>query len=128
MAILMVVIILGGILGGIFTPTEASSVAVVYGFIVSFFVYKELKLNDIPKVLLRTSELTGIVFLVLGMASVFSFVLTFERIPHAIAESIKIYADNWIIFVLFVNIVFFLLGMILLEIFFILPCWSTSVI
>ena len=99
MAILMVVIILGGILGGIFTPTEASSVAVVYGFIVSFFVYKELKLNDIPKVLLRTSELTGIVFLVLGMASVFSFVLTFERIPHAIAESIKIYADNWIIFV-----------------------------
>tara|TARA_B100000029_G_C17544424_1_gene947940 strand:- start:510 stop:1799 length:1290 start_codon:yes stop_codon:yes gene_type:complete len=113
LAILMVVIILGGILGGIFTPTEASSVAVVYGFIVSFFVYKELKLNDIPKVLLRTSELTGIVFLVLGMASVFSFVLTFERIPHAIAESIKIYADNWIIFVLFVNIVFFLLGMIM---------------
>ena len=113
LAILMVVIILGGILGGIFTPTEASSIAVVYGFVVSFFVYKELKLKDIPKVLLRTSELTGIVFLVLGMASVFSFVLTFERIPHAIADTIKIYADNWIIFVLFLNIVFFLLGMIM---------------
>ncbi len=113
LAILMVIIILGGILGGIFTPTEASSVAVVYGFIVSFFIYKELKIQDIPKVFLRTSELTGIVFLVLGMASVFSYVLTFERIPHAIAESIKFYADSWIIFVLFVNIVFFLLGMIM---------------
>ncbi len=113
LAILMVFIILGGILGGIFTPTEASSVAVVYGFIVSFFIYKELKIKDIPKVLLRTSELTGIVFLILGMASVFSYVLTFERIPHAIAESIKFYADSWIVFVLFVNIVFFLLGMIM---------------
>ena len=113
LAILMVIIILGGILGGVFTPTEASSIAVIYGFVVSFFIYKELELKDIPKVLLRTSELTGIVFLVLGMASVFSFVLTFERIPHAIADSIRIYADNWIIFVLFLNIVFFLLGMIM---------------
>ena len=113
LAILMVIIILGGILGGVFTPTEASSIAVIYGFVVSFFIYKELELKDIPKVLLRTSELTGIVFLVLGMASVFSFVLTFERIPHAIADSIKIYADNWIIFVLFLNILFFLLGMIM---------------
>jgi len=113
LAILMVIIILGGILGGVFTPTEASSIAVIYGFVVSFFIYKELKLKDIPQVLLRTSELTGIVFLVLGMASVFSYVLTFERIPHAIADSIRIYADNWIIFVLFLNIVFFLLGMIM---------------
>jgi len=113
LAILMVIIILGGILGGVFTPTEASSIAVIYGFVVSFFIYKELELKDIPKVLLRTSELTGIVFLVLGMASVFSYVLTFERIPHAIADSIKIYADNWIIFVLFLNILFFLLGMIM---------------
>ena len=113
LAILMVIIILGGILGGVFTPTEASSIAVIYGFVVSFFIYKELQLKDIPKVLLRTSELTGIVFLVLGMASVFSYVLTFERIPHAIADSIRFYADNWIIFVLFLNIVFFLLGMIM---------------
>lgn len=113
LAVLMAVIILGGILGGVFTPTEASAVAVVYGFVVSFFVYKELKLNDIPKVLLRTCQLTGIVMFVLGMASVFSFILTFERIPHNIAAAIVSYADNWIIFVLFVNILFLLLGMIM---------------
>jgi C4-dicarboxylate transporter DctM subunit len=113
LAVLMAVIILGGILGGVFTPTEASAVAVVYGFVVSFFIYKELKLEDIPRVLLRTCQLTGIVLLVLGMASVFSFILTFERIPHAVAQAIVVFADNWIVFVLLVNIVFLLLGMIM---------------
>jgi C4-dicarboxylate transporter DctM subunit len=113
LAVLMAVIILGGILGGVFTPTEASAVAVVYGFVVSFFIYKELTLEDIPRVLLRTSQLTGIVLLVLGMASVFSFVLTFERIPHAVAQAVTDFAGNWIVFVLLVNIVFLLLGMIM---------------
>lgn len=111
--ILMVVIILGGIYGGIFTPTEASAVAVVYGFIISFFVYKDLKLSDLPKVLLQTCSLTGVVLLVLGSASLFSFVLTFERIPHLLAELITTYAFNWIVFLLMVHAVFLLLGMIM---------------
>ena len=111
--ILMVVIILGGIYGGIFTPTEASAVAVVYGFIVSFFVYKDLKLADLPKVLLQTCSLTGVVLLVLGMASLFSFVLTFERIPHLLADLITIYAFNWVVFLLMVHLVFLVLGMIM---------------
>lgn len=111
--ILMVVIILGGIYGGIFTPTEASAVAVVYGFIVSFFVYKDLKLADLPRVLLQTCSLTGVVLLVLGMASLFSFVLTFERIPHLLAELITTYAFNWVVFLLMVHAVFLLLGMIM---------------
>lgn len=113
LAVLMAVIILGGILGGIFTPTEASSVAVVYGFCVSFFIYKELKLEDIPRVLLQTCRLTGMVMLVIGMASLFSFVLTFERIPHAISQFIIDHAQNWIVFVIFVNILFLILGMIM---------------
>ena len=113
LAVLMAVIILGGILGGIFTPTEASSVAVVYGFCVSFFIYKELKLEDIPRVLLQTCRLTGMVMLVIGMASLFSFVLTFERIPHAISQFIIDHAHNWIVFVIFVNILFLILGMIM---------------
>ncbi|TDI43996.1 MAG: TRAP transporter large permease [Acidobacteria bacterium] len=111
--ILMVVIILGGIYGGIFTPTEASAVAVVYGFVVSFFVYKELELVDLPKILLRTCSLTGVVLLILGTASLFSFVLTFERIPHLLAELITEHASNWIVFLLMVHVVFLLLGMIM---------------
>lgn len=112
-ALLMPVIILGGILGGIFTPTEASAIAVVYGLLVSFFVYRELKLADLPAVLLSAAKLTGVVMLVLGMASAFSFVLAFERIPHEIAQFIVTHADNWVVFVIFVNILFFLLGMVM---------------
>ena len=111
--ILMIVIILGGIYGGVFTPTEAASVAVVYGFVVSFFIYKELTKDDLPKVLLNTASLSGVILLVLATASMFSFILTFERIPHAIAQTIITYADNWIIFIILVHIVFLLLGMIM---------------
>lgn len=111
--ILMIIIILGGIYGGVFTPTEAASVAVVYGFVVSFFIYKELTIEDVPKVLLNTASLSGVVLLVLATASVFSFILTFERIPHALAQTIITYADNWIVFIILVHIVFLLLGMVM---------------
>jgi len=111
--LLMIGIILGGIYGGVFTPTEAASVAVVYGFLVSFFVYKELKLEDMPKLLLNTANLSGVVLLVLATASMFSFILTFERIPHALAQLIVTYADNWIIFIILVHLVFLMLGMVM---------------
>ena len=111
--LLMIGIILGGIYGGVFTPTEAASVAVVYGFLVSFFIYKELKLEDMPKLLLNTAVLSGVVLLVLATASMFSFILTFERIPHALAQAIVTYADNWIIFIILVHLVFLMLGMVM---------------
>ena len=111
--LLMIAIILGGIYGGVFTPTEAASVAVVYGFLVSFFVYKELKLEDMPKLLLNTANLSGVVLLVLATASMFSFILTFERIPHALAQIIVTYADNWIIFIILVHLVFLMLGIVM---------------
>jgi C4-dicarboxylate transporter DctM subunit len=110
-AVLMPMIILGGILGGIFTPTEASVIAVVYGLIVSLCVYRELKIIDLPGVFLQSAKLTGVVMLILGFASAFSFVLAFERIPHDIAAFIVMHADNWVVFVLFVNILFFIIGM-----------------
>ena len=109
----MIVIILGGIYGGVFTPTEASAVAVVYGFVVSFFVYRELKLEDLPQVLLKSVSITGVVLLVLGTASMFSFVLTFDRLPHRLADLITAYAPNWIVFIFFVHLIFILLGMVM---------------
>ena len=112
-ALLMPVIILGGILGGVFTPTEASSVAVIYGLIVSIFIYKELKIVDLPKVFLEACKLTGVVMLVLGMASAFSFLLAFERIPHDIAEFIVEHSNNWVVFVIIVHVVFLILGMLM---------------
>ncbi|MEM9148574.1 MAG: TRAP transporter large permease [Pseudomonadota bacterium] len=113
LALLMPAIILGGILGGIFTPTEASAVAVVYGLIVSLFVYREIGLADLPALLLEAGKLTGMVLFVLAAASAFSFVLAFERIPQDLAAFIIEYARHWMVFVLMVNIMFFLLGMIM---------------
>jgi len=109
----MIVIILGGIYGGVFTPTEASAVAVVYGFVVSFFIYRELKPEDLPKILMRSVSISGVVLLVLGTASMFSFVLTFDRLPHRLADLITTYAPNWIIFILFVHVIFIVLGMVM---------------
>jgi len=111
--LLMIVIVLGGIYGGIFTPTEAAAVAVVYGFCLSFFVYKELDLAGLKKSLLSTANLTGIVLLVLGTASLLSFVLTYNRVPHAIAEFITQNASSWVVFVFFVMIVFLILGAVM---------------
>jgi C4-dicarboxylate transporter DctM subunit len=108
-----VAIVLGGIYGGIFTPTEAAAVAVVYGFCLSFFVYKELKSEDLKKALLQTASLSGVVLIMLGTASMVSFVMTFERIPHQIAAAITHYAPNWIVFVLFINVLFLILGMVM---------------
>lgn len=107
----LVVIVLGGIYGGVFTPTEAAAVAVVYGFCLSFFVYKELKPADLKKSLLQTASLSGVVLIMLGTASMVSFVMTFERIPQQIVAAITQYASNWIIFVMFINVVFLILGM-----------------
>jgi len=72
-----------------------------------------LKWSQLPAILLQSAKLTGIVMLILGMASAFSFALAFERIPHLLAHFIVTYADNWVVFVLFVNVLFFLLGMIM---------------
>ena len=79
----------------------------------SFFVYKELSLKDLQKSLLHTGALTGVVLLVLAMAGMFSAFLTFERIPHELAQLITKYADNWIIFLIFVNVVFLFIGMVM---------------
>jgi C4-dicarboxylate transporter DctM subunit len=70
-ALLMPVIILGGIYGGIFTPTEAAAVAVAYGLIIGFFVYRELKLKDMPRIFINTAVSTSVVMFIVATATVF---------------------------------------------------------
>lgn len=81
-----VVIIIGGILGGVFTATEAGAVAVVYGLLVSMFVHKELKFSDCRSILRDSVVLTGIVALILAFAGAFGWLIAFDRIPYAAAE------------------------------------------
>lgn len=112
-AIIMIVIILGGILGGIFTPTEASAVAVIYALIVSFFVYRDLKLSMLPVIFRGTLELTGMVLLVISTGAILSYALTFNRIPHELAAALSQFTESKVVFLLLVQITFFVIGMIM---------------
>lgn len=112
-ALLMPGIILGGIRGGFFTPTEAAGIAVIYGGLVSLFVYRELRVSDLPTLMVEACRSTGAVLLVIGMASALSFFFTFEQVPHQIAEFITSFAHNAVEFLLIVNVVFLAVGMIM---------------
>jgi len=86
--LLLVIIILGGIYGGVFTPTEAAAVAAVYAFFVAVFIYRDLRMKDVPHVLLEAAKVTVMLMFIIANALLFAHVLTTERIPQHIAEAI----------------------------------------
>ncbi len=109
--ILMPVIILGGIYGGIFTPTEAAGVAAIYGFIVGMFIYKTLKPKDIMTILRQSVSQTAVVMLIIGCAAVFGKVLTFTGLASAASQAlISVAHGNKYIFLLMVNIILIIAG------------------
>jgi len=110
-AILMPVIILGGILGGVFTPTEAAAVAVFYAFIIGYFLYGTLSLKDIPDLLESTSRTTGVVFLIIASANIMGWILANQRIPEQIAQAFLAVSDNPLIILLMINILMLFVGM-----------------
>ena len=107
---MLIVIILGGIYGGAFTPTEAAAVAAVYAFIVAVFVYKDLKLADVPQVLLEAGKVTVMLMFIITNAFLFAHVLTTEQIPQTIT-SLIVAADMppWL-FLVVVNIILLIAG------------------
>jgi C4-dicarboxylate transporter DctM subunit len=109
-AIFMPMIVLGGIYGGVFTPTEAGNVAVVYGFIVGFFIYKELTLKMIPKLLKQTAINTAAILFIVGAANAFGNVMAREGLPQKMAEIIISASGSKIMFLLLINILFLILG------------------
>jgi C4-dicarboxylate transporter DctM subunit len=84
--LMLVVIIIGGIYSGVFTATEAAAMAAIYAFIVAVFVYREMGLKDVPRVLLRSANLSAMLLYIITNAVLFSFVLAIENIPNAIAD------------------------------------------
>ncbi|KZK77966.1 Sialic acid TRAP transporter permease protein SiaT [Pseudovibrio sp. W64] len=94
LALLMPGIILGGILGGIVTPTEAAAIAVGYALFIGMFVYKNLKLSDLPEILARTARINGVVFLIVAIASALGWWLGFERIPQNLSKGLLVLSDN----------------------------------
>lgn len=86
--LMLVVIILGGIYAGIFTPTEAAAVSAVYAFIIAVFVYRDIGMNDVPKVLVEASKITVMLMFIIANAFMFAFLLTTEQIPQMASEFI----------------------------------------
>ena len=106
----LVVIIMGGIYGGIFTPTEAATVAAVYAFILGVFVYKDIRIKEIPTVIKDSAKTSIMLMFIIANAMLFAFVLTNERIPHEIAETIIAFGMPVWGFLLLVNLVLLIAG------------------
>lgn len=109
-ALLMPVIILGGIYGGIFTPTESAAVAAAYALFVGFFIYKELTLTMLPKIVMKSAVASGMIMLVLNTAGLFGWVITANNIPQDLAKSMAAISGSPIIFLLLVNIMLLVVG------------------
>jgi len=109
--LMLIVIILGGIYGGVFTPTEAAAVAAVYAFFIAVFVYRDLKMKDVPHVLLESAKVTIMLMFIVANALLFAHVLTTERIPQAIAEAIVGMGMAPWQFLLVVNLLLLVAGM-----------------
>lgn len=109
-ALLMPVIILGGIYGGVFTPTEAAVVAVVYGFLIGFLVYRELSLKKLKNILVTTAVGTATVMFIIATSSVFSWILTAQRVPQAVAEAMLSISGNPIVILTLINLLLLFIG------------------
>lgn len=110
LALIMPVIIIGGIISGIFTATESGVIAVVYSIIIGMFVYKEITFKDLWPILLKTAKSTATIIFLIGSASLFIWVLSFNSIPNQILEVLGPVADNPILLLLLINIILLIAG------------------
>ncbi|WP_425403099.1 TRAP transporter large permease [Hwanghaeella sp.] len=107
------VIILGGIYGGIFTPTEASAVGVFYGLIVGLFVHRELRVADLYEIILGAMKTTAIICLIIATAAAFGWLVAFERIPAQLAEGVLSISSNPIVTLLMLNVCLLIIGAVM---------------
>lgn len=108
-SLLLIIIVIGGILKGVFTATEGSAIAVVYSLILSL-IYREMKLSDLPKIFLNSAQMTAIVIFMIGVSSIMSWVMAFANIPQKIAELLLGVTDSKVIILIIMNIILLVIG------------------
>ncbi|QRM19196.1 TRAP transporter large permease subunit [Dechloromonas sp. TW-R-39-2] len=108
--LLLIVVVMGGIYSGVFTPTEAAAMSAVYAFICAVFIYKDLGLKDVPKVLLNSANMSAMLLYIITNAVLFSFIMTNENIPQALADWMLGNGLGVITFLLAVNVILLLAG------------------
>lgn len=106
----LIVIIIGGITGGIFTATEGAAIAVVYSLLLSMFLYKSIKIKDLPGILLESINMTAMIVFLIGVSSIMSWVLAFTNVPTYITNLILGISDNPIVILLIMNILLLIVG------------------
>lgn len=109
-SLLLIVIVIGGIIGGLFTATEASAVAVLYTFILSVIIYREVKWRDIPEILLSTVETTAIVMFLIGTSMGMSWIMSYENIPQNISAALIAISNSKIVILLIINVILLFVG------------------
>lgn len=108
--LLLIIIVIGGIIGGIFTATEGSVVAVVYSLLLSLFGYKSIKLKEIPRILKESAEMTGIIIFLIGVSSIMSWVMAFTNIPSLVSEGLLSISDNKFVILFIINVILLIVG------------------
>ena len=108
--LLLIVIVLGGIYAGLFTPTEAAAMSAVYAFIIAVFVYKDLTIRDVPRVLLGSASMSAMILYIITNAVLFSFLMTSEQIPQQLTAWMLEKGVNWVTFLIFVNVLLLVAG------------------
>jgi C4-dicarboxylate transporter DctM subunit len=108
--LLLIVVVIGGIYSGMFTPTEAAAIAAVYAFFISVFVYKDLKLSEVPKSLLNAAAMSSMLLYIITNAVLFSFLMTSEQIPQMMADWMTHQGFGLVVFLLLVNIILLAAG------------------
>ncbi|MCF3642767.1 TRAP transporter large permease [Rhizobium sp. TRM95111] len=109
----MPALILGGILGGVFTPTEAAAVSAFYGLVVGMFIYRDLKAAQLPQLILRAASLSASVMLIIGTASVFAWLIANANVPALLGDWVRNFSSNPLVFLIVVNLLFLVIGMFL---------------
>ena len=108
-SLMLLIVVIGGIVSGVFTATEASAIAVIYTLVLGFF-YKEITLKNLPSILLKSSITTAIVMFLIGASMSMSWVLSFENIPEMISSGILSLSDNKIVILLLINLTLLFVG------------------
>jgi tripartite ATP-independent transporter DctM subunit len=109
-SLLLIVIVLGGILGGIFTATEAAAIAVVYAFILAVFIYREVKIKEIPGILLQCGITTAVVMLLIATSTAMSWLMATQNIPQNVSTALLSISNNKFIILLIINILLLFVG------------------
>ncbi len=109
-SLLLIVIVIGGIIAGIFTATEASAVAVLYSLLLSVLFYREVKIKELPEILLKTVETTAIVMLLIGTSRAMSWIMSYENLPQNITATLIALTDSKIVILLIINLLLLMVG------------------